>query len=179
MPHASDIPSAGLCDLLQAVGQCRKKPAFMEALRALYRCVDQAAADQGAVCMGGGVCCRFDVMGHQLYTSAGELALLGSVRAPDMSRCDRGRCPYQRGPRCEARQVRPLGCRVFFCRGDLVRWSNETYEKYHRQLRRLHKTHLLPYAYVELTAGLAQLGEILSSLPDYSRSTSRAPLLLT
>ncbi len=83
--------------------------------------------------------------------------MLTEVPPGDPGRCLRGRCPYQIGPRCTARQRRPLGCRVFFCRQEQTRRARELYEQYHQEIRILHQRRCVPYAYAELTHALIQL----------------------
>ena len=156
MPPEPDVQPPRLSGLGRAVAACSTDRAFMRKLRGLYRRADRAVARAGCVCMGGGTCCRFDLAAHRLFVTTGELAMLARAEPSDMSRCARGRCPYQRSTRCTARDVRPLGCRMFFCRA-APDANSAVYETYHAELRRLHGAHGLPYRYVELTAGLAQL----------------------
>jgi len=122
----------------------------------VYRRVDAAAAARGAVCLGGGACCKFDLAGHRLYLSTGELALLTLEAPPRPARSRRRRCPYQVGPRCVARDRRPLGCRIFFCSPGLGEWCRCAYERFHRRIRELHAQQDLPYLYVELTDAITQ-----------------------
>ena len=42
----------------------------------------QAPGEARPQCLGGGACCRFDLMGHRVYLSTGELALLGRTDPP-------------------------------------------------------------------------------------------------
>lgn len=139
--------------LAEAVDRCRACSELSAELVELYRQVDFRVGRTGAVCLGGGACCRFDLADHRLYVSTGELALL--TREAPVSPAPPGKCAYQLGPRCIARDRRPLGCRTYFCNrlhdGDL----SATYEDFHRRLRRLHERLGLPYYYVELTAALA------------------------
>lgn len=67
-------------------------------------------------------------------------------------------CVYQVSGMCTAREARPLGCRVYFCDANAQSWQSELYEKYHGQLRELHETHGLPYAYREWREALGMLG---------------------
>ncbi len=67
------------------------------------------------------------------------------------------RCPYQIAGACTARDRRPMGCRVHFCRPPSEQWCEQIYERYHHAIRTLHETHDIPYRYVELTAALAEL----------------------
>lgn len=146
----------GGADLATLVRQAWREQRLLRRLAALYRRLDRSADTQGAKCMGGGCCCRFDLAGHRLYLSTGELALLAMDRPLHPQRTSRMRCPYQQGPRCQARDRRPLGCRTYFCKGS-QRQSQQQYEHYHRVIRRLHDRAGLEYRYVELTAALAEL----------------------
>lgn len=146
-------PSANeMREVSDAVATCARDGDFIASLLGVYERVDTAIATRDAACMGGGACCKFDAFGHRLYISAGELAVLTESPPPEPVR--RGHCPYQVGPRCTARQRRPLGCRVFFCDPAAEDWSTVEYERFHAEIRGLHERHCLPYAYVELVAGL-------------------------
>ena len=148
-------------DLADALEAAAARPDFLAAIRELYAQADASAAASGLVCLGGGCCCKFDIAGHRLYLSTGELAILAATPRPARPAVDaaapstppRLRCPYQRGPRCHARDNRPLGCRIHFCRGDHAA-LNARYEQLHDALRHLHDQFGVPYYYVELTASL-------------------------
>lgn len=154
---SSAAPDA-VAALRQAVDRCRRDTEFLDALRGVYRAVDEAIARRDPRCFGGGACCRFELMGHRLMLSAGELALLTLAAPPTGYGAGVLPCPYQFGPRCTARDRRPLGCRVHFCGAELEDFCHQTYEASHRQIRRLHETHTLPYVYVELTSALRECG---------------------
>ena len=169
----SPAPEPPAADLAGAVRRCRSRGEFLAALRRLYEEVDRRLAG-GAKCLGGGGCCKFDLAGHRLYLTAGELALLadsppppprggpapegGSIRskAPDKPLREL-RCPYQHRGRCSAYPRRPLGCRVYFCRAAARGGPPAAYEEFHRKLIELHERFALPYLYVELTAALRQV----------------------
>ena len=151
MPPAPDPLPAG--SLTGAVDRCRRDEAFLADLAEILRQAD--AATTSNTCRACGQCCHFEEFGHRLYVSTGELALLTAVEPPGP--CRPGRCPYQVGSRCTARQRRSLGCRVFFCDEAGGETSAELYEKHHGQIRRLHARSRMDYHYVELTAALAQL----------------------
>jgi len=142
--------------LAWAVNLAGSDAAFLAALAEIYRGVDDEVRKSAALCLGGGACCKFDLMDHKLYLSTGELALL-TQEPPPAPACGVGRCPYQFGPRCTARARRPLGCRTFFCQPRSKDFLGHLYERSHRRIRLLHQRHWLPYAYVELPEGLAQL----------------------
>lgn len=153
MPRANDTPTARCVTTPEAVRRCSRDAGFLSGLRDIYRLVDAAVALRAAVCLQDGICCRFDLVDHRLYLSAGELALL-TERPPPRGPSGPGRCPYQVGSRCAARRRRPLGCRVFFCDPNETEWSHATCERFHREIRALHERRRLPYAYVELLAGI-------------------------
>jgi len=90
---------------------------FREALRIVYRGLDDAVAAAGPVCLVSGLCCRFEEYGHTLFASAPEIAVLLADAPPPSRPLDEGAtCPWQDGQgRCTAREARPLGCRVYFC----------------------------------------------------------------
>ena len=154
MPPESNLQSTEDADLTRAVEQCGQTDAFLQALLDVYANVEQASTKDETLCMGGGACCRFDMFDHRLYVTLGELALLRRIESADRSRIARNRCPYQRGPRCMARENRPLGCRIFFCREKPEIRDNDTYEAHHKRICELHENYNLPYAYMELITAL-------------------------
>ena len=143
--------------LARAVRMARRSPDLIDELRRLYERLDSELAAQGARCLGGGACCPFDLMGHRVYASTGELAILTEDALPSQRRSAALPYPYQIGPRCLAHARRPLECRVFFCRPGPDDHSSQTYERFHRRIRRAHDRFGVPYVYAELTAALEQL----------------------
>ena len=160
VPRPGSEPiAAAAAALARAVRRCAADEQFLSELGDLLRraagAADELAAGNAEPCRACGHCCRFDESGHWLYVSTGELALLGGVEPPQPPR--RGRCPYQVDARCTARDRRALGCRVFFCDERVREGSHELYERFHRQVRRLHERRGVAYLYVELTTALAEL----------------------
>ncbi|MCP4376822.1 MAG: hypothetical protein GY794_11680 [bacterium] len=144
-------------DLARAVLQCQPDSVFLRAILDVYEELDRLREGSETICLGGGACCRFDLFDHRLYVTIGELAILRQSPQVDPSRCDRNRCPYQQGPGCMAREKRPLGCRVFFCREkpDMSDTKDGgTYETFHRKICNVHKKHDVPYVYIDLISGL-------------------------
>lgn len=95
----------------------------------LYAELDAELAELQASCRACGTCCDFSTHGSVLFASRLErdvLATAGeaSTRGGDLV------CPYLAGGKCSAREVRPLGCRTHYCRGDAVERGRELYEKY-------------------------------------------------
>jgi Fe-S-cluster containining protein len=154
LPRGSDPPPAPL-SLDEAAARWREDAGALAALRRILREADDRAEQAGLPCRACGACCHFEEFGHRLYVTAGELAVLAAQPAPQPGRA--GRCPYQLDSRCQARDRRPLGCRVFFCDADRPDATRRLYERLHRRIRSLHERRRLPYAYVELTAGLAEV----------------------
>lgn len=155
-------------------------PAVDEQLRELYRGVDAAVTERGPTCWTSGNCCRFESYGHRLFVSGLEVAwFLNQVnhqsdqteptrpaRPSDASEPKLsllqiaepgpgGACPYQINGLCSTHQIRPLGCRVFFCQQGTQDWQQALYESYLAKLRTLHETHGITYRYFDWMQGLA------------------------
>lgn len=129
---------------------------YEEADRAIAALAD-GSADAAAVCLGGGSCCKFDLFGHRLYLTVGELALLAMEPPARPGAARLGRCPYQLGGRCAAYPRRALGCRTFFCRGRQRSFLRRLHERLHRRIVSLHQSCCIPYAYGQLPGYLVQL----------------------
>jgi len=147
--------SDALVGLGEAVTAGGARAELLAEVADLYRRADARIAAVGATCMGGGVCCRFDLASHRLYVSTAELAALVQ-QTPAVWPAGPGRCPYQLGPRCMARDRRPLGCRTHFCNTLSSSALQAIYEQFHDLLCSLHERLGAEYHYVELTAGLEQ-----------------------
>ncbi len=143
--------------LAGAVEQCRQNPAFLDAIRDVYRRAEEDVAKLQPGCRACGECCRFDLADHRLYLSTGELAILSAEPPPSVEPCRALRCPYQADTLCLARNRRALGCRIFFCSSIFSHQINDLCEAYHTEIRDLHETHCLPYIYTEVTISLMQL----------------------
>ncbi|MCY2926971.1 MAG: hypothetical protein NT031_16360, partial [Planctomycetota bacterium] len=144
--------------LAEAVARCRADKHCLAAIDEIYREVDALFTRTGCDCRACGRCCRFDLMDHRLYASAGEIACLLERTTPPGSSPGVLRCPYHVEPHCRARAGRTLGCRTYFCYPPAaIQAGQEAYERFHRRLRALHEKHGLPYLYVELTAALTDL----------------------
>jgi len=141
----------------QAVRQASGSAAFLRELQDQLQRAEEETAPPPAACKACGRCCDFAAMDHRLLVSTGELALLASQAPPN--RPAPLRCPYQIRSRCTARQRRPLGCRLFFCDKSITESMSSNYERFHRQIIRLHHKHSLPYHYAEMTAWLEAVWE--------------------
>jgi len=128
-----------------------------QALRELHAAVDREVAEAGPVCRLSGRCCDFPVSGHVLFASALEVDLVRAHPEPPPPE-QAGWCPFYRARRCELRDLRPLGCRIYFCDADYeADRMVEISETAHRRLKQIHDDHRLTYRYApfvdQLTAG--------------------------
>src|SRR3954469_16329807 len=82
----------------------------------VYAAADAAIAEARPRCDASGRCCRFTEYGHTLFISAFEAEiLLEGAPLYVGGAFSRDGCPYQVNGLCTARDVRPLGCRIYFC----------------------------------------------------------------
>ena len=131
---------------------------FDEALKQLYRDLRDEIARLAPVCDLSGRCCRFKEYDHTLFLSKPEADYLVS-NAPRPSRAlDQGAtCPWQddRGL-CQARDARPLGCRLFYCDPSYQDVMPVLSETYLSKLKQLTAKFGLPWNYAPLHVHLAQ-----------------------
>lgn len=126
----------------------------VRALRDLYATVDREVARAGPVCHLSGKCCDFPVSGHVLYASDLETEIVLEQQRPPPAE-QPGWCPFYRARRCTLRELRPLGCRIYFCdaayeAGRMAEISEEA----HRQLKQIHDDHGIDYRYAPFVDGL-------------------------
>jgi Fe-S-cluster containining protein len=69
-----------------------------------------------------------------------------------------GGCPFQHARLCAVHQIRPFGCRIFFCDPASNQWQTEQYERFHARLKRLHEALNVAYLYVEWREALRAIG---------------------
>lgn len=143
----------------EAFSRLARDPRFARAMERFYRELDAAVAGFAPACWNRGLCCRFDRAGHRLFVTSLEL-LYFAARVADGGgellevEAPAGRCPYQIGGACTARQVRPLGCRVYFCQASAAWWQPGASERWLARLKQMHAEFGVPYAYVEWLIGL-------------------------
>jgi Fe-S-cluster containining protein len=133
------------------------------ALRSLSRELDQIIRQRGPICWASGMCCDFDAFDHKLYATGLEIAWL-VMKLPWQTRVDddwakrlspTGKCPLQINGLCGVSNLRPLGCRIYFCHRGSAAWQHELYEQFLGRLRELHEKIDVPYRYMEWRTGLA------------------------
>src|SRR5438552_3364887 len=79
-------------------------------------------------CDRSGRCCRFDEFGHRLYVTTMELAAFVydlETRTGESSYGPRAcsPCPFQVNSLCTVHEIRPFGCRMFFCDPSATDWQ--------------------------------------------------------
>lgn len=121
-----------------------------QALNALYAQAEGEADGPRPECRMDGDCCRFAFSGIRLYASALERVHLVRESGPPPRAEQAGQCPYLSGSRCTARTGRTLGCRLYFCDPRNEEERNRRYERYHREIKRLHEKYGLEYDYRDI-----------------------------
>lgn len=127
---------------------------LLEALADLLARAERALAAHAPDCSACGACCDFRQAGHRLYVTPAEVSLLRLQPPPQPPR--ELHCPYQVGLACTARDRRPLGCRVYFCRSLPPETQQDLYERFHHEIADLHRKHGRQYDYRELSAALGE-----------------------
>lgn len=141
------------------IQQAAKNPEFLNAVAALYARLDARIAARAPVCTNRGACCRFAEYGHSLFVTAAEVAyFVARAETPLLAPPDRSYCPYQVDGMCRTRETRPAGCRIYFCDPAAQHWQPEETEAAIRELADLGQAFGIPYAYVEWTDALRQIG---------------------
>jgi hypothetical protein len=119
-------------------------------VRAVYAAADAAVSAAGPRCDASGRCCRFTEYGHTLFISAFEAGIL-LENAPAYDRpVSRDGCPFQVNGLCTARDVRPLGCRIYFCDSAYQARMVEITEEALAALKRIADTHGTGWHYAPL-----------------------------
>jgi len=127
-------------------------------LERLYAEFEQYLALVQPVCIGRGVCCRFEEAGHELFATPLE-ADYAAHRHPDAPEPEAaGRCPYHVGGRCTAREGRPLGCRTYFCDQRTTEVLERAHEDFLGRLRTIEREEGYPAGYARFPALMAARG---------------------
>lgn len=134
-------------------------------LELVFADVAKAIESRGPACWASGRCCNFEKVGHRLYVTALEaaytLSKLPPERRPTMAQIakarERGGCPFQQKNLCSVHEIKPLGCRTYFCDKSAQRWQEELTEEMHGRIRAIHDRHGLEYRYGEWRAMLESM----------------------
>lgn len=62
---------------------------------------------------------------------------------------DNGGCPFQVANLCGVHEIKPLGCRVYFCDRSAQGWQRELSQALLAQIRRMHERYDIEYRYGE------------------------------
>jgi Fe-S-cluster containining protein len=134
-------------------------------LEAIYQMIADQIEARGPACWASGRCCNFEKTGHRLYVTGLEAAYtvvrLGrelGVAEVEAAR-GRGDCPFLVKNLCGVHQIKPIGCRVYFCDRSAQEWQRELSERTLEQVRRLHERRGIEYRYGEWRGMLEMLAE--------------------
>ncbi len=161
-------------------------------LEAVFEDAAAAIRERGPVCWASGRCCHFEEAGHRLYVTGLEaaytlvrhgrgeaqreadsgrrLTILGADRplrsTLDLSEIEAARraggCPFQAANLCGAHEIKPLGCRLYFCDRTAQQWQHDLHERLLGDIRSLHERRHLPYLYCEWREALSLVAPALS-----------------
>lgn len=128
-------------------------------LATLYQSLSEELDALGCVCSGCGRCCHFEEAEHILFATRLEIESLVASHPPAVRRPAPGRCPYQSDEACHARESRPLGCRLHFCRPtpEQQKRLEELSAEYHHRLQELHQRFGLEWSYRPVLAALEKI----------------------
>lgn len=131
----------------------------LDAVRNLYVQVDRQLDVHASLCRKCGRCCHFGQFGHRLYVTVLEASFyLSACGSPRPITSDA--CPHAFDGRCHAREVRPVGCRIFYCDPQTAAWQGPLTETWMGRLRRLHAQLGVPYVYADWMAVLDALSAL-------------------
>src|SRR5437870_2956423 len=126
------------------------------AVKQIYNDVQRQIDLRRPLCQLSGRCCRFEEFGHRLYVTTLELAtFLHDLKELPVPNWTGQGCPFQKNKLCSVHQIRPFGCRLFFCDSTSTDWQHEQYQLFHTRLRQLHDALAVPYFYLEWRQALA------------------------
>ena len=142
--------------LIEAIREASQRDDVVNAVQALYARVTHEIDQRRPVCLVSGRCCRFEEYGHRLYVTTLEIAAFLHNLPPQQlpQSIPPTGCPFQINKLCTVHSIRPFGCRMFFCDATSTDWQNATYERFHAELKTLHETLAVPYAYMEWRTAL-------------------------
>ncbi len=116
-------------------------------------------------CFNCGACCNFNYFDHIPFLTALEILHIqvGLTENRELheiinQQTDENLCPFFLNQSCQAHELRPLSCRVYFCNLTYEKHqASEIYEKYHRKIQQLHEKSGIKYKYMPLVSNLRKL----------------------
>jgi Fe-S-cluster containining protein len=142
--------------VIESILAASNRPEVAHAVHALYARVTTEIDARRPKCEMSGRCCNFEAYGHRLYLTTLELAaFLHDLPAHQLpTTIPATGCPFQLNKLCSVHTIRPFGCRIFFCDPTATDWQQSAYERFHAELKQLHETLDVPYAYLEWRTAL-------------------------
>lgn len=119
----------------------------------MYRDVDREIEELGVTCWTRGLCCDFDTVDHVLFASGLEVAAVRE-RHPGPFAPGSALCPFWKDRLCTLRDLRPLGCRTYFCDERFRPGLEGIYEKHYARLKEIAVRHRLPWSYRPFVAAM-------------------------
>ncbi|MCH2145612.1 MAG: hypothetical protein MK082_10795 [Phycisphaerales bacterium] len=128
-----------------------------EVFRLIFEESAETVRRERPLCLASGRCCHFEAHGHRLYVTGLEAAWFIDQLAERTNRLTipmveearrRGDCPMLEDGLCTVHDIRPFGCRSYFC-DPRAGWQEAAYERWHARVRALHEELDVPYAYGE------------------------------
>lgn len=142
-------------------------PRVSDRLEAVYVMAREAIEARGPACWASGRCCNFEKTGHRLYCTGLEAAYTvvglrsrGRVEPTEVEIQEArraGGCPLQVANLCGAHEIKPMGCRVYFCDRSVQDWQHELSERLMNEIRRVHDEFGIEYVYGEWRSLLSML----------------------
>jgi Fe-S-cluster containining protein len=129
-----------------AAGRAAGTAAALRRLGELYADLDAELGRLATRCELSGRCCDFPRSGLTLFATDLELRWLRE-RTPAGRNDDPALCPHWQAGRCEARDGRPLGCRLYFCDAAKAAELDDLSVRFHARLKRIHDETGVPYRY--------------------------------
>lgn len=116
-------------------------------LERIYRDLDEELERLGVKCSACGKCCDFGKADYALYSSTVELAYLNAGQSQAAPTLEQGVCCFRDSAKCTVHEVRPLGCRTFFCDPKYKPLEQDLYHKYYRRIQSLADRHGVSWEY--------------------------------
>ena len=116
------------------------------ALGQLYRDLEKEVARVQPRCELSGRCCDFKTSNLTLFATDLEIRWL-EARTAAGEQPDPELCPHYVNKLCEARDGRPLGCRVYFCDTSTQVEMEQLSERFHQRLKQIHDECEVDYSY--------------------------------
>jgi Fe-S-cluster containining protein len=155
-PPSEPVPVPRADPVSVSADAARRAPA--EAYRRLaeiYRDVDAEIARLAPRCDARGICCDFDRVDHVLFASKLEVDFVKDHAPEARWAKDVGnRCPFLEGGLCTAREIRPLGCRTYFCQEGWEPHGAELYERHYARVKEIAVAFGLEWRYAPVLAQL-------------------------